>query len=70
LVAEILGIPEPQIEYGDWTPGDIKVFEIDNTKIRTQLGLEFLTDFRAGLEQTVVWAKNYFQKMPGFNRRR
>ncbi len=69
MVADILKIRDPQINYGDWTPGDIKVFEIDNTKIRTQLGMDFLTDFHAGLEQTVVWAKDYFQKMPGFNLR-
>jgi nucleoside-diphosphate-sugar epimerase len=69
MVAEILNIRDPQINYGDWTPGDIRVFEINNTKIRTQFGLNFLTDFHAGLEQTVVWAKNYFQKMPGFNLR-
>jgi nucleoside-diphosphate-sugar epimerase len=67
MVAEILDIPNAQINYGDWTPGDIKVFEIDNTKIRTKLGLEFLTDFRSGLEQTVLWAKDYFRKMPAGN---
>ena len=64
-VAEILGIQEPQIKYGDWTPGDIKVFEIDNSKIRAQLGIDFLTDFHAGLERTVGWTKNYYRKIPG-----
>lgn len=62
LIANILGIKNPQIIYKDWLPGDIKVFDINNKNIREKLGIEFLTDFRKGLEQTVDWAKSYFQK--------
>jgi len=60
MVADILKIENPQIHYDDWTPGDIKVFNIDNSKIRETLEIDFLTDFRAGLESTVNWAKDYF----------
>lgn len=62
LVAELLGETNPTILYSDWTPGDIKVFDIDNTRIRTTLGIEFMTDFRAGLARTIEWAKVFFEK--------
>ena len=62
LLVDILDIKEPQIMHGDWTPGDIKVFNVDNRKIRTILGLEFLTDFRQGLEHTLNWAREFFAK--------
>ncbi len=61
MVADDLGIKNQKIEYKDWMPGDIKVFEIDNMKIRRDLGIEFVTDFRAGLKRTIEWARDYFQ---------
>lgn len=60
MVADILGVADPEIRYGDWTPGDIKVFDIDNSKIRETMGIEFVTNFRKGLEETVQWARDYF----------
>ncbi len=62
MVADILGVKDPVINYDDWMVGDIKVFNIDNTKIKRDLGMEFLTDFRKGLEMTVDWARDYFEK--------
>jgi UDP-glucose 4-epimerase len=62
MVAEILGVENPKIVYGDWTPGDIKVFDIDNSKIKAALKIDFITDFRKGLVKTVEWAKAYFQE--------
>lgn len=62
LIGDILDIHDQIINYGDWTPGDIKVFNIDNTKIQETLGLDFLTDFRQGLELTINWATDYFSK--------
>lgn len=62
MIAAALGIDDPVITYGDWTPGDIKVFNIDNTKIQQALGLDFLTDFRQGLALTIGWAREYFSK--------
>lgn len=62
MIADILGIKQMQINYADWMPGDIKVFDIDNSKIRNKLGIQFVTDFRKGLDLTVDWAKKYFQK--------
>jgi len=52
MVADILGV-EPVIQYADWMPGDIKVFDIDNSHIRDTLDLSFMTDFRKGLEMTI-----------------
>lgn len=61
-VAESLGVKNLEIIYKDWMPGDIRVFSIDNSKIRKMLGIEFITDFRAGLNLTIDWAKAYFSK--------
>jgi UDP-glucose 4-epimerase len=65
MVADILGVKNPEIKYADWMVGDIKVFNIDNSKIKKELGLEFLTDFRKGLEMTVEWARGYFERKKG-----
>jgi len=46
--------------YEDWMPGDIKVFDIDNTKLR-DIGFTFRTDFNDGLRETVEWLKDYFR---------
>ena len=61
-VSRILGIANPSIVYEDWLPGDIKVFDIDNSKICSALGIEFLTDFEEGLLHTVDWARAYFKQ--------
>ncbi|MCK5055845.1 MAG: SDR family NAD(P)-dependent oxidoreductase [Candidatus Aminicenantes bacterium] len=61
LIAEILNVRDTKIKYDDWTPGDIKMFDIDNKKIRAALDLEFLTNFKEGLGKTIAWAKTYFQ---------
>ena len=60
MIANILGIENQQIIYDDWMPGDIKVFDVDNSKIRQTLGIQYITDFRIGLEKTIEWARNYF----------
>ncbi len=62
MVADIHGVKDQEIVYGDWLPGDIKVFDIDNGRIKTALGLDFITDFRKGLDLTVDWARDYFQR--------
>jgi len=61
-VSEQLGFHNPVIKYEDWTPGDIKIFDIDNSKIIRDMGIRFTTDFNKGLESTVNWALNYFKK--------
>ncbi len=63
MVAEILGIENQTILYEDWMPGDIKVFDIDNSNIREDLGLDFMTDFRKGLVATIDWGRDYFKRM-------
>ena len=54
-VTQLAGDIEPQIQYGDWTPGDIRKFEIDNSRICADLGIEFEKDFNQGLEKTWDW---------------
>ncbi len=56
-VAGIAGVEEAKIQYGDWTPGDIRKFDIDNSKICADLGMEFEKDFKQGLEKTWSWFK-------------
>ncbi len=60
FTADALGIRDQKIVYKDWLPGDIKVFDISNEKIRRDLGMSFVTDFRQGLQRTIEWGKEYF----------
>ena len=46
------------VEYADWRLGDIKVFDVDNRKLRG-LGFEFQTDFSEGLNVTLDWLKDH-----------
>ncbi len=62
MIAEILNVKNLQIRYDDWTPGDIKVFQVDNSKIRNSLGMDFLTDFGHGLNLTIDWAREFFSE--------
>jgi len=41
-------------KYGDWTPGDIKVFDVDHSKIEG-LGFSNWTNFEEGLTETLEW---------------
>jgi len=61
MVQRQLGIKEQEIIYKDWTPGDIKIFDVDNTLIHQTLGIDFLTDFEQGLKNTIAWSKAYFE---------
>lgn len=65
LMAKILDVKDLEINYGDWLVGDIKVFDIDNSKIREALEIEFVRDFEEGLKLTVDWAVEYFKKGGG-----
>lgn len=56
-----LGKKNLEIKYQDWTPGDIKVFIVDNSKLKS-LGFEFETDFDQGLKETINWLKKYLNK--------
>ena len=47
------------ILYEGWTPGDIKIFDVDNQKLRS-LGFEFTTSFDEGLVTTLNWLQEYF----------
>lgn len=67
-ILSILGKTHLQIEYQDWTPGDIKIFDVDNSKLKS-LGFEFKTDFGQGLRLTLDWLKNYLNKPPHHNNR-
>ncbi len=62
MVISVMGSSVSKIQYADWTPGDIKVFEIDNRKIITDLKMNFMIDFKAGLNETIEWAKSYLIK--------
>ncbi|MCG8606045.1 SDR family NAD(P)-dependent oxidoreductase [bacterium] len=59
-IKRILEKESTEIVYRDWLPGDIRVFDVDNSRIKQQLGMQFLTDFDKGLELTVAWGKEFF----------
>lgn len=59
-ILTILGKNNLNIEYQDWRPGDIKVFDVDNSKLKS-LGFEFKTSFDQGLKYTINWLKDYFK---------
>ncbi|MDP2671607.1 MAG: SDR family NAD(P)-dependent oxidoreductase [bacterium] len=65
-VLETFGRDESQIDYKDWTIGDIKNFEVDNTKIK-KLGMEFSTDFSVRLKETIKEMKDYITKLKNKN---
>lgn len=45
--------PGAKIEYGDWLVGDVKYFDVDNSKIRKHLGLNFEKDFWGNMQKTI-----------------
>lgn len=49
-----------KIIYEDWIPGDIKEFNIDNSKIR-KMGLAFVTDMKPGFLETYESMKANFK---------
>ena len=48
--------PAGTVEYAGTTPGDIREFDVDNTRITTELGIQFEVDFDRGLGHTLDWA--------------
>jgi len=67
LVIAGFGKTDVEIKYGDWLVGDIKEFEVDNSKIRN-LGLEFSTDFKEKLTETIAQMKDYIGKVTPLKR--
>jgi nucleoside-diphosphate-sugar epimerase len=49
------------IVHVDPLPGDIREFDVDNTRICQDLGLRFERDFEKGLRQTLEWAVAAFR---------
>lgn len=66
MVCELLHKPGHPLIYKDWMPGDIKVFDIDNSKIRCDLDIDFVTDFMSGLKLTVDWGRKYYETKGSF----
>lgn len=50
--------PGLKINYLDWKPGDIKNFNVDNSKLKA-LGFEFERDFDSGLKETLDWTSRF-----------
>lgn len=58
---DLFGKRNLPIEYREWTPGDIKIFNVSNAKLKS-LGFEFKTGFDDGLRSTADWMRSCFQK--------
>ncbi|MEK6968454.1 MAG: SDR family NAD(P)-dependent oxidoreductase [Nanoarchaeota archaeon] len=49
--------------YDDWLVGDIRKFDVKNTKLKS-LGLKSFIPFEKGLQDTAKWYKKYFSGSP------
>jgi UDP-glucose 4-epimerase len=49
-----------KIEYQNWKPGDVKIFDVNNEKIK-RLGFEFQVDFDVGLSKTLEWVEQHLK---------
>ncbi|QQG49789.1 MAG: SDR family NAD(P)-dependent oxidoreductase [Candidatus Berkelbacteria bacterium] len=52
-LVKMMKAPGVKIEYGDWLVGDVKYFDVDNSKIRDHLGLSFEKDFWGNMQKTI-----------------
>ena len=59
-IIDALGAKDIPIEYKDWKPGDIRIFDVDNSKLRN-LGFNFETEFEAGLRHTLKWTTEFLK---------
>lgn len=50
-----------KIKYADWALGDVKYFQIDNRKIKKELGIQFETNFWEKMEKTIPEFINYIK---------
>lgn len=55
-LARMVGKPHLRPLYEGWQPGDIRVFDVGNLKLRST-GFHFLTSFHRGLEKTLAAQK-------------
>jgi len=58
-VLENLNKTEHEIIYKDWKIGDIKFFDVSNTKLK-DIGFKWNMDFDKGLEETLLWSQKWF----------
>jgi len=61
MVLKLMKRSDLEIQFQPWKPGDIKVFEVNNRKIKA-LGISFETNFERGLKATIDWYSQYFSK--------
>ncbi len=61
LAAEVMsqvGVEETSPIYEDWRPGDIKHFDVDNRRLKRELGFEFSWTFEEGLSETIAYLES------------
>lgn len=61
LVAKSLGKPDHPIEFREWKPGDIRHFDVSNSKLK-DLGFSWETSFGKGLDKTLAWSKDWIAR--------
>jgi UDP-glucose 4-epimerase len=59
MILELTGREDLEVRFEPWRPGDIRDFDVDNTKI-SSIGASFPTGFDEGLRQTLAWYRDYF----------
>lgn len=61
LAAEVmsqLGVEGTSPLYEDWRTGDIKHFDVDNRRLKAELGFEFSWTFEDGLSETIAYLES------------
>jgi nucleoside-diphosphate-sugar epimerase len=57
-IMDQLGIKGVSPLYEDWRPGDIKHFDIDNQRLKQELGFEFSWGFEDALKETISYLES------------
>ena len=59
-IENLLGVDIEPV-YEDWRPGDIRLFDVDNSALRNAgYGIQYT--FEEGLQQTIEWFKNFLSR--------
>lgn len=61
-ILNILNKNDLKIIYKPWKIGDIKVFNVSNTKIKN-IGMVWKTDFNEGLHNTLAWTQEWLNNL-------
>ncbi|MEO5360113.1 MAG: SDR family NAD(P)-dependent oxidoreductase [Nitrospirota bacterium] len=62
MVLKLMKRDDLEVQFKDWRAGDIKIFDVNNTKIK-ELGVSFEINFEKGLQAAIDWYVSYFDRI-------